>query len=100
MPIITRPPVKVLPPDAQLPERNVLQPVPNVFTHKLVVSQPYYYDEPPAAQLPAGEWTAGTLLIVIRVVQGYDYCWVADGNGRYVVTLRAGLRSLTNQHSH
>lgn len=95
MPVIIRPPATVLPPEAELPERNYLRPAPNVFSHELAVGQPYYHDEPlAAAHSPAGGWAAGTPLLVLRVLEEPDCCWVADGSGRYVVTPRPGLRRL------
>jgi hypothetical protein len=88
-----RPRAKVLPASAQLPDRNLIVPPPNRFTHEVIVDQPYYYTAPRRRKPPDGEFAAGTK-VVLLVHDGGKVCRVADGRGLYVATAFAGLRPL------
>jgi len=89
---VIRPKTVILPDSAQLPERNVLRPPPNRFTHEIVAEQPYYYVALDQGAPPEGKFFTGTKVILLRH-DGAE-CWVADGRGLYVATPCAGLRAL------
>jgi hypothetical protein len=87
-----RPDAVVLGEDALVPERNVVQPPPNRFTHELVVDEPYRLDRPERADEPDGVLPAGTPVVLL--IEGADRCRVVDGSGLYVEVGRASLREL------
>lgn len=89
---VIRPKAVVLPDSAQLPDRNVLQPPPNQFTHEVVAEQPYYYMGIDQAAPPEGKFPVGIKVVLLR--QDGAECWVADGRGLYVATACDGLREL------
>ena len=86
-----RPKSMVLSDAALVPERNIIKPPPNQFTHALQRSQPYFYSD--AGGAPNGEFAAGTR-VVLMVHDGGAYCRVVDGQGLYVETAFGGLRRL------
>ena len=88
-----RPEATVLPEGAVVPERNLIRPAPNQFTHAVKRSQPYYYGDPQPGTLPDGHFAAGTK-VVLLVDDGGPNCRVADGQGLYVAIECAGLRRL------
>ncbi len=88
-----RPKATVLPDSAQVPDRNLLQPPPNQFTHEVKAEQPYYYIGPHQAAPPEGTFPAGTKVALISH-EGGATCHVADARGLYVVTAFDGLRPL------
>jgi hypothetical protein len=88
-----RPKATVLPDSALVPERNLIQPPPNQFTHEIKAEQPYYYIGPQQAAPPDGKFPAGTKVVLISRDDG-DVCRVADGQGLYAATAFGGLRSL------
>jgi len=88
-----RPRAIVLPDSAQVPDQNVIEPVPNQFTHEVQSQQPYHYVVPPPTVPPAGEFAPGTK-VVLLVHDGGPLCHVADARGLYVATAIAGLRKL------
>lgn len=90
---VIRPKTVVLPESAQLPDRNVLRPPPNQFTHEIVEKQPYYYVGIDQGAPPEGQFAAGTRVVLLRH-DGAE-CWVADGRGLYVATGCSGLRPLS-----
>ena len=88
-----KPEAVVLSTDALVPERNLIVPAPNQFTHELTRPQPFYYtrdrqDAPPDGQLPAGA------KVVLLVYDGGTSCRVADGQGLYVEVEFDSLRKL------
>ena len=87
-----RPEVSVLSEDAVVPERNVIRPPPNRFTHRLLVDEPYRFDLPAGADEPDGVLPAGTPVVLL--VEGPDRCRVVDGRGLYVEVRRASLGKL------
>jgi hypothetical protein len=87
-----RPEAVVLSDTALVPDRSVLKPPPNQFTHELSRTQPYYFDHAQNAEAN-GELAAGTR-VVLMVYDGAEYCRVIDAKGLYVDTAYAGLRRL------
>ena len=88
-----RPEAIVLASNAEVPERNLLSPPPNQFTHGLTRSQPFYFQEFQQASPPDGELSAGAK-VVLLVYDGGDTCRVADERGLYVATAYGGLKKL------
>jgi hypothetical protein len=87
-----RPKPVILPESAQLPNRNVLRPPPNKFSHRIEAEQPYYLTGVDEAAPPAGSFAAGTKVLLLREEDGE--CWVADVRGLYVAIRCDGLRPL------
>ena len=90
---IIRPKAVVLSDAAMPPEKNLIKPPPNQFTHELRQAQPYYYNQAQAATTPDGEFVAGAQ-VVLMVYDGGFYCRVVDAQGLYVETAYEGLRQL------
>jgi hypothetical protein len=82
----------VLGEEALLPERNVVRPPPNRFTHQLTVDEPYRLDRPERSAEPDGVFPAGTRVVLL--VEGPDRCRVVDGRGLYVEVRRDSLLEL------
>jgi len=93
-----RPKAIVLPESAQVPDRNLLQPPPNQFTHEVKAEQPYYYIGPHQAAPPEGKFPAGTK-VVLLTHDGGLVCRVADARGLCVATAFGGLRPLGRRRS-
>ena len=89
---VIRPKSIVLPESAQLPDRNTLRPPPNQFSHIIEAEQAYYFGGIDEAAPPAGYFSAGTKVLVLR--HDGSECWVADKRGLYVATSCDGLRPL------
>lgn len=88
-----RPDAVVLGENSIVPERNIISPAPNQFTHELTRSQPFYFAEAQRAGQPSGRFPAGTK-VVLLVYDGGDYCRIADGQGLYVEIEHDGLKRL------
>jgi hypothetical protein len=88
-----RPEVKVLPEGAVVPDRNVIKPAPNQFTHELTRPQPFYFDEARQSGPADGELGEGTP-VVLLFHDGGAYCRVADGRGLYVEVEYDALRTI------
>lgn len=88
-----RPNAVVLPDSAVVPDRNIITPAPNRFTHELTREQPIYFDRAPQGRPPDGEFTAGTQ-VVLLVYEGGTHCRVADARGLYVEIEYDALRAL------
>ena len=88
-----RPKPSVLPASALLPDRNILEPPPNEFTHEVVAEQPYYYVGPHQTAPPEGTFPAGTKVVLLKH-DGGSVCRVADGRGVCAATAFDGLRPL------
>jgi hypothetical protein len=58
--VMLRPETSVLPNEALVPERNLVRPAPNRFTHELLVDEPYRFDRPERAGEPDGVLPSGT----------------------------------------
>jgi hypothetical protein len=91
-PVVQRPEALVLGEEALLPERNVVRPPPNRFTHQLTVDEPYRLDRPERSAEPDGVFPAGTRVVLL--VEGPDRCRVVDGRGLYVEVRRDSLLEL------
>jgi hypothetical protein len=48
-----------------VPERNVVQPPPNRFTHELLVEEPYRLDRPQRADEPDRVMPSGTRVVLL-----------------------------------
>jgi hypothetical protein len=92
--VIRRPEAVVLGEEALVPERNVVRPPPNRFTHELLVDEPFRLDRPERTDDPDGVLPARTQVVLL--VEGPDRCRVVDGNGLYVEVRRASLRELSS----
>jgi hypothetical protein len=90
--VMLRPPAVVLDKKALIPERNLVRPAPNHFTHELVVDEPYHFDRVNQLDEPDGVLPARTRVAVL--VEGDERCRVVAGNGLYVEVRRASLRKL------
>jgi hypothetical protein len=90
--VIRRPDVSILADEALVPERNVVRPAPNRFTHELLADEPYRFDRPERPNEPDGVLPAGTQVVLL--VEGGDSCRVVDGSGLYVEISRTHLRKL------
>ncbi len=88
-----RPQAIVLPDNAEVPAKNQISPPPNQFTHELTRPQPFYFSELQQAVPPAGEFPAGTK-VVLLVHDGGRYCRIANGEGLYVVLEHDSLKQL------
>jgi hypothetical protein len=91
-PVVQRPEAVVLGEEALLPERNVVRPPPNRFTHELLADEPYRLDRPERSDKPDGVLPSGTRVVVL--VEAPDHCRVVDGRGLYVEVRRDSLREL------
>jgi hypothetical protein len=79
---VIRPEAVVLPENAVVPDKNLISPAPNKFTHQLIRSQPYYFSEARQGRPPDGEFPAGTKVVLL--VHDRPFCRVVDGQGLYV----------------
>ena len=80
---ISRPEARVLPDESIVPERNLIVPPPNQFTHQLKRAQAYYFDGAQQGRQPDGEFPSGAKVLLL-VFNGGAYCRVADEQGLYV----------------
>jgi hypothetical protein len=94
---MTRPKSVVLPESAQPPDRNLLRPPPNQFSHLIEAEQPYYFNGVTETAPPAGCFSAGTRVLLLR--QDNRECWVADGRGLYVAIACNGIRPAVQELS-
>lgn len=78
-----RPEAVVLGENAIVPERNLISPAPNQFTHKLTQPQHYYFTGAQKGVPADGQFPTGTK-VVLLVYDGGSYCRVADERGLYV----------------
>ena len=88
-----RPKAEVLDERAIVPEKNLISPAPNQFTHKVSRSQKYYFAEAREGGPPDGHFQAGTK-VVLLVHHGGKHCRVADGRGLYVEIEYNSLKEL------
>jgi hypothetical protein len=88
-----RPPSTVLPENAVVPDRNLIVPAPNTFTHTLTSDQPFSYTTLEGAAVPDGELAKGTS-VVLMVYDGGHVCRVVDGRGLYVEIACQSLKPL------
>jgi hypothetical protein len=78
-----RPKAEVLSEESLIPEKNLIYPPPNVFTHKLIRSQPFYFTSMAQASPPDGEIPEGKKVVLLRH-EGSNNCSVVDERGLYV----------------
>jgi hypothetical protein len=90
---MNRPPVVVLPDEALVPDRNVIAPAPNTFTHVTVHATPYWFDSADREARPDGE-LAARARVVLLVDEGDGRCRVVDERGLYVQVSGADLAAL------
>ena len=88
-----RPKAAVLPDSAVVPDRNLLHPSPNQFTHIVTKDQPFYYIAPQQTAPPDGHFVPGTRVVLISH-NGGPLCHVADGRGVFVATAFDGLQPI------
>ncbi len=86
-----RPDSTVLPESAMIPDRNLIRPPPNQFTHQVIAKQPYFYATPNENTAADGVFEPGTAVVLMLYI-GCKYCHVVDGRGLYVVTLFDALK--------
>ena len=79
--------------DAIVPDKNLISPAPNQFTHELIRPQPFYFTGAQQAGNPDGQLPAGTR-VTLLVYNGGSYCRVVDGQGLYVEIEYNSLRKL------
>ena len=87
-----RPPAVVLGADALVPERHLIDPPPNRFTHTLAADQPYRFDQAKDHANAGGVLPAGTRVLVIS--EGPESSRVADHAGLYVEVPNSSLRPI------
>jgi Leishmanolysin len=90
--VIRRPEAVVLGEESLVPDRNVVRPAPNRFTHELLVDEPYRLDRPEPSTDTDGVLPARTKVVLL--VERRDRCRVVDGRGLYVEVRRSSLRRL------
>lgn len=78
-----RPDAVVLPESAVVPDKNIITPAPNQFTHELTRPQPFYFDGAQQGRPSDGELPEGAK-VVLLLHDGGSYCRVADERGLYV----------------
>jgi hypothetical protein len=83
----------VLEESAVIPTRNLINPSPNFFTHSVIDDQPFWFEQRDSMHASAGTLNAGTKVTLLRY-DGDLFCYVAVGNGLYVVTAFAGLKAI------
>jgi hypothetical protein len=88
-----RPEIRVLPASALIPERNLISPPPNQFTHELTRPLPFYFTTAQQSSAPDGHFPAGTK-VVLLAYDGSDYCRVVDEQGLYVEIEHGSLTKL------
>lgn len=86
---VLRPKMATLPESAVIPSRNLIEPAPTRFTHRLVRDEPFFLRNPESGAAPAGRLPAGTPVIV-RSARG-GTCWVVDRRGLRVAVARASV---------
>ena len=86
-----RPEAIILDEDALVPDRNLISPAPNQFSHEVLSDQPFSFAEGGA---PAGRLAAGAAVLLVH--RQAEACWVIDARGLFVKTACAGLRPKTH----
>lgn len=87
-----RPKTFTLPESALVPSRNVIEPAPNQFTHRVVRDEPYFFQKPVKSAATAGRFAAGTPVVLLS--KDGRTCWVSDGQGLHVAVACASLERL------
>ena len=76
------PEASVLDESTLVPDKNLISPRPNQFSHELNRAQPYFFSAGKKNKQPDGEFPAGTKVLLVR--KEGDRCHVADEQGLYV----------------
>jgi len=79
--------------NALIPDKNLVSPPPNQFTHELTRPQPFFFDRATEGGPAAGQLAAATK-VVLMVYDGGTHCRVIDGRGLYVELAYDCLRRL------
>jgi len=90
---VLRPPIVVLGKSSLIPDKNLIFPAPNQFTHEVTRQQPFYFTGAQQAAAPDGQFQVGTK-VVLLVYDGGSCCRVADGQGLYVETAFDTLKKI------
>lgn len=77
-----KPKAEVLPEESLIPEKNLIYPPPNIFSHRLMRSEPYYFTSMMQGSLPDGEFSEGAKVILLKH-EGGNNCRVVDEQGIY-----------------
>lgn len=93
----TRPKAEVLEDKALVPEKNIILPAPNQFTHETIDVVPFFYQDAQKNKNPDGQFPPGTPVVLLVHDKG-DYCRVADGQGLYVEVKYKSLKKLNTLH--
>ncbi|MEO5890322.1 MAG: hypothetical protein ABIQ31_08725 [Ferruginibacter sp.] len=80
---VSRPAQEVLPENALIPAKNIIDPVPNHFTHQLSARENYYFDAPAGDKQPDGFFVEGTKVLLVNKTD--KFCWVIGPQGVYVL---------------
>lgn len=88
-----RPEMQLLPEEALIPGKNLVDPPPDQFSHEMARAGDFYFSSAAQASKPNGSFPAKTKLLLIRH-DGGRYCRVADGRGIYAEIEFAALRKL------
>lgn len=87
----TRPEMVVLEASSVVPDKNLIVPPPNQFTHELARHETFYYNNVQQETPSSGHFPKGTRVVLLRY-EGGRYCHVADAQGLYVVIEYDSLR--------
>ncbi len=77
-----RPKAEILSEESLIPEKNLIYPPPNIFTHKLIRSEPYYFTSMMQGSPLDGEFPEGTKVVLLGH-EGGNNCRVVDEQGIY-----------------
>jgi hypothetical protein len=88
-----RPDIVILGDESAIPDKSLIVPPPNQFTHEVTRAAPFFFTRPYPDSPPAGELAPGTQVILL-VYEGGSHCRVADGRGLYVEIEYDSLRRL------
>lgn len=88
-----RPKVDILEDKALIPEKNIIMPPPNLFTHETINNTPFFYSNWQNGKNPDGQFQSGTQ-VVLLVYNDDDYCRVVDNQGLYVEVEYRNLKKL------
>jgi len=87
---MSRPKASVLPESSLVPNRALIRPPPDQFTHVVRVDQWYRYSGASPSGPPDGTLLAGARVVLLSHDGGSD-CYVVDGRGLHVLTPFCGL---------
>jgi hypothetical protein len=84
---------KVLSEESIVPEKNIISPAPNQFSHQIVRLCPYYFNKYEQTRPPDGKLKKGAKVTLLVYEKG-DYCRVADKRGLYIEVLYKDIAKL------